>query len=293
MKHLVLLFALMAVVAKADITYTDDVTLIGTADGVNYYDLSGGGAAPADVGDPFAWWKMTATGTNTTQILDFSDTGSANASNQPSVAGGPTLITTNGAFYSFDGADDKFSITNQPAFNTFTALTMSCWFNLSTEPESDSWMIMMSQYTSAGFSGQSYFCPKFGSALGFSEPARNKAGFALGDVQNGDGVIVMAGATTIAVSNWYHFVATWDGGLDPDSMELYINGTNDSLTGIEAGVFPGMVGLDANLYMGGRQVGGINSDANIFSGLLNDIRWFANEVLTPTQITNLYTEGAQ
>jgi len=56
------------------------------------------------------------------------------------------------------------------------------------------------------------------------------------------------------------FVATYDGGLDSQSMNIYINGMDMNATGdlvdiTAGGSFDGMVNQDGNLTIGGRTAG--------------------------------------
>ena len=145
MHRIILALALMATVSVAGLTYYDNVTLIGTDDGVNYYDLSGGDSGWTDTNAPIAMWEMNET--NTTQTLDTSQyaggLGSGyHANNKLSVAAGPaqTIVGTNefGRVengYTFNGVNTYFQCPSEfiNAVSNDTVGSINLWVNLAVD----------------------------------------------------------------------------------------------------------------------------------------------------------------
>ena len=273
MHRIILALALMATVSVAGLTYYDNVTLIGTADGVNYYDLSGA-VAPVDVGTPLAWWQMTATGTNATQILDFSTSEAYPADFKPSVASGPVLVTTNGSYYLFAG-EQYFDAVDENAFDfgTNTAFSISCWLNW-TGSKAES-IVAKQKLTGPNFEG--FNChTETGGLLSFQL------------VGNSGGVNNNKIITVASVSGWTHAVFVYRKGTDPANMEIWMDGANQAVTTNASILSSASFANSIPLQIGSR--GGINNLA--LTGFLDDVRVFTND-LTSTQISNIFTEGRQ
>jgi hypothetical protein len=157
-----------------------------------------------DAGTPVAYWKMTATGTNATQILDYSisdGSGPYAMSNMPSVASGPTLATTNGAFYSFDGADDHF-LYRGSILPDNTNYTISAWIYLSSA--ADNYGVIY------GEDNDGYQATKL---------RINPDGTLVHTVYN-SGYNDVTSSVVIMNTNWIHVAATKVG----TTGKLYING---------------------------------------------------------------------
>lgn len=241
------------------------------------------GSAPVDVGSPTAWWKMTETGTNATQILDFA--GNNNATFAPPFPGGPHLITTNGVYYYITTAGEKFEATNTVLFNTPTSMSLSVWCNMQVEPGAT---LFSSVFTHDGNAKSSYYlASKWGASR--AEAWKGKAFFAIGETYAGNGAIGCASTSTISLGSWYHMAATWDGGLTTNSISIYINGILENGTKLTAGTFTGIPALSD----GKIRLGSDYSSYNWFLGYIDDIRYFGNICLSSNTIYNIFTQGRQ
>jgi hypothetical protein len=234
---------------------------------------SWGSAPVVDVGSPVAWYKMTSDGTNATQILDFA--GSYNLSNMPSVASGPTLVSTNlPAWYSFAGDDYFFGA--ELATNDFSLSkggTISFWALHSTSgnggnvvaycngTSASKWNFIIDQdgymyfqFRGDGYSGEAHY--------GINTP--------------------------IVSANWWHYLITWDGQPNVSGIHIYTNNTE-----VTANFTADTVATYTGTQQGNLYVGWLGTSGGYFyNGLLDDVRIFTN-VISGTQRTNIYTEGRQ
>jgi len=279
---------LLATCAYAEIGNVYDLTQPVTyenAGGNNWilrYTSSGAPALP----DPFAWWKMTATGTNATQILDFSGNGN-NASNNPTVATGPALVTTNGVFYRFDGSDDKFSVNNATGFNTPTCFTVTAWAYMTAEPNSAGNRVLYYHSTKNDAILQLIFTAKSGASHPIPQ-FRTKSVLMFGRITAPASCIWLASKTSPSINAWQFMTVVWDGGFASNSASYYLNGVKDTGFTTNQGSFVGITGIVANLTIGNNSLG----NGSQFQGGIDDPRWYTN-ALTSNQIYQLYTTGRQ
>lgn len=102
----------------------------------------------------------------------------------------------------------------------------------------------------------------------------------------GDAILALMGTGTtigtgsISTSAWNNFVLTWSG----NSAKFYINGVDKTTTG----TFNGLTSAGSTMY-----IGCISSNAlECISGNIDDVRVY-NRLLTPLEVQNIYTAGAQ
>ena len=91
-----------------------------------------------------------------------------------------------------------------------------------------------------------------------------------------DGV---AGETVadVALNQWQHVVATYDGSKTPDGIQVYVSGRPEALTPLN-----NLVGNRLNVRRFPLRIGASGSDKPRFEGRLDDVRIYAR-VLTPTE----------
>ena len=217
-----------------------------------------GNVEQPNIGNPLAWWRMTPNGTNTTQILDFA--GTFNASNMPSVAGGPILITTNGAFYQFTGTN-YFNVGSTSILPNTGDYTISAWIFFRGYPGATT------IYSEDGDGNQS-------TKLAIESGSPVVTMFAY----NG-GYKNVTSSNTIAFDTWTHIAFTRSG----TNGTLYINGVYNT-NGVTQGT---LATPRTHTTIGVQQYGASSFNAYAQNGdCLDDIRIFTN-VLTATQIQSL------
>jgi len=264
------LIYIVTILAIAGLAYCADVVLGKFADltfsgsGTTFIGSFGGGGG----GGPVAWWKMTATGTNATQILDFAN--SYNASNQPSVATGPTLVTTNGTFYSFDGSDDRFEAGDYLDMGT-NDYTMSCWITTTSAG------VMSPMSKAKQSSGDRWWLT-----------INNVAGKARVGIDTGGGPIYADSTNSVTDGAWHHICATYN----RDGLAIiYIDGVHDGSADISSLDGDALTNIQ-RFQLGAFRNSSDTAPALLFNGNIDDARVYFS-ALTPTQITNLYTTGRQ
>lgn len=231
-----------------------------------------------DVGSPVAWWKMTGSDTNATQILDSVD--GYHASNMFSVATGPTLATNGGVvYYEFANSATQHFLADDQQFYSSTTLTLSCWtylpsYNAGTGTKnimgkgtvSDSTMEWVVLFRDASFA-------TYGNKIGFFH-------------QSDDGSLSCAAYMAPAYStNWCHLAITVIGNTGTN-IAFFTNGVQ---TDIIASAGAGTRAADAGPFYIGWGQGVANRG---WQGGIDDVRIFTN-ILSPTQIWNIYAAGRQ
>lgn len=228
-------------------------------------------AAAVDVGSPVAWWKIVATDTNI--VADFSGNG------WTGIVNGATIVTTNGTYITFAGTTHRINF-EQLMFWTNTAQKMSAslwvydaavgassWDRfLDKTSDNQIYAIFQSGWTTKG-------CASFQIGSGTANEFATRHA-----------------VTQMVSSAWMHLVLTYDGSRTASGINAWYNAVKQGMTIINDNL-SGHISLvntnrawvaDAEKYSG---------TAN-FVGSLDDFRCFTN-VLTGTQITNLYTQGRQ
>ena len=163
----------------------------------------------------------------------------------------------------------QFNGTSQGATSTSAvipkpAATISLWFNGNGTATAEFYII------GAGVGGSSY---------GLDIHYYN-SGFWAGVVDAGVFQGVGGGVTTVNTSTWYHLALTWDGSTNTDSMKLYLNGA------LETNITPTVTAASLTYSSFGI---GKTATATYAPGIVDQVRIF-NNVLTSTQITELYNE---
>jgi hypothetical protein len=237
-----------------------------------------GGSGGVDVGTPYAWWKMTGTDTNTTQLLDSN--GTYNFTNTS-----VTFVSTNSTYYyySFDGSTSKFIGTNTTAFVP-TSMTASAWVWLKAQPSAASSFGVVARYSQTVANWPWFLRASAGPTYSIA-PFRGKASFWVNDNLNSNG-IGRATSDSITLSNWTHIVAVWDGGKTTNSIKMYINGSLSQGPGYAYGTFTGLEPSSDKVRMGNE------NNANFMNGFIDDVRYYTN-TLSASQITNLYQSRNQ
>ena len=90
-----------------------------------------------------------------------------------------------------------------------------------------------------------------------------------------------AGGGSIALGNWYHACASWDGSTGLTGISLYVDGV--SVPQVDTGMEHGGFHSDASRVL---NVGLTNGGAREFDGLIENVRLY-NRVLTPTEILSV------
>ena len=83
---------------------------------------------------------------------------------------------------------------------------------------------------------------------------------------------------------WKMLTYVWDGGLNPDSLKMYSNGTHIPCeTAVEVGTFDGLADSNVNIIVG-------KGDNGAFSGQFDEYGIW-ERVLTDAEVIDLYNEG--
>jgi len=230
-------------------------------------------APVVDVGTPVAWWKMTATGTNATQILDFAN--SYNASNMPSVASGAVLNTDGTNYYYTFNSLNYFNASPTNAFDIFTNQTFSAsaWFDKNEASPDNPSVLLAKNSVASPFEGWI-----------IDSSSDEKLSFLI--LGTGGGVNFNEIETVATFSGWHHVVAVYKGGLSPSNMEIWVDGTIQAVT-TNSSTLTASANNGIPLQIGSR---GGGADVSAWTGDIDDVRIFTND-LSETQIDNLFTEG--
>lgn len=200
------------------------------------------------------WWPLNG------NANDFSGN-----SNHGSVSGATVASGLDQLCYSFDGVDDKITITDNTVLNPTNAITVSTWIKWTTNNPNWEWLI--SKNSDSGATN--------GYAL-FKQPdGVNQIRFCVNGVGNGITI------STFTIGTWYHIIGTATAG---SSVKLYVDGTKVS----ETATVPNPI-VSYNGYLG------INSAAyypspNNFNGFIQDVRIY-NRALSADEVNILYELG--
>ena len=218
---------------------------------------------------PTNWWKITSS--DTAYVRDW--VSNSNATYQPSIGSGPTLITSNAInfFMSFDGLSSYLDAGNCWDMNT-NAWTASFWIYPAALSDGTAFI---SKWSSA----DNYR----GSALEISNGGRLRCYqiYSYG----GANVLVYSDPSLISIGSWWHICWTHSQGSDATNLNLYVNGINHplSITFNNLGVLDSTTSIP--LQIGGG--GGV--DAN-YSGYMDDIKLFKT-CITSSEVYNITTAG--
>ena len=223
-----------------------------------------------DAGTPYASWKVIATDTNTTALLDSSASGISPMSKMPNAATGPQLFedTTNGYYY-YCSDSSYFASTNDAAFSS-TQKTISIWVGVNNAHPASQEMI---------FSKYNFTTKKIEYALVW----RSDRSVQLTIENTNETKYVFSRTKPLPTNVLTHVVATWNGGTN---VHLYTNGvfasTNITVVG-------GFTGSDYTATTTAPQIYNA-ADGAVGNGLFSDCSYFTN-VLSAEQIVNRYALG--
>ena len=232
--------------------------------------VSGG---TVDVGSPYAYWPMTATGTNTTRILDFASTN--NLLNSPNVATGPTLTSTNGYFYTMDGVNDSFidtatnSVFSARQGTNDAPFAVSVWVYRTGYED----MILGKDNGTAG-NREWYAYINADATVSFGICSQGVIGNRIGKVTT----------TGIPVSRWQNLIFEYDGSKTEAGINIWTNGVAAPVATFSAGSYVIATNGPARFVVGGRD------GTALLAGAIDEVVFFTN-TLTSVQKTNRYNKG--
>jgi hypothetical protein len=242
------------------------------------------GMASVQAQTPVAHWKFDDGTSNTTTITAV-DSANGNDALWLDPAGSGLSWTTKGQIGGaavLDGANGSlraFEVTEIPQLDFAQALSISLWFNPSSQ----------------GQTGDTYKGLAMTRSLEDTEGLNRNWGVAweggnrVDNRNGGSGGLDSANDLT-ATNTWYHVVAIWDGdagnfGANP-SKNVYVNGVQS--IGPGASTISAVTDLfDSGTWFLGKD--SANNNRN-FRGLLDDVAFYT-EVLSPAQVTTIYNNG--
>ena len=233
------------------------------------------------------YWKMDESDwTNdctATSVTDSSGNGNSGKS-CPSTTGPTTAAGKFGNGGSFDGTDDKVTVSDSNLFS-FGDGTADSSFTIST------WV-----YSSGGATINKYLLNKDdGSSnsewqLYLRYPGSGTAtdpSFCMNDESSG-GYECRSSSADLSSNTWYHVLVTYDGrggASASDGLRIYVNGARSDDTTLGGGSYVAMENLTAGVTMADYGSDAQNWD---FNGRLDDVRIY-NRALSPTEVSQLYT----
>ena len=265
MKYFVLILAmLICLTAYCGTAFVVDGRFLGS------YVPSG-----VDIGSPIAWYQMTGTDTNTTQLLD--SIGSYNISNLPSVATGPVISNAAPYCYQFGYASQSSFRDKNILFPATNNFAVSLWFFMGSAITNDnSDHVMVDQYVSLAGNGR--IAINKGSTS-------NQIDLFLGSDASGLASAHYQIAPAQAGNQWHHLAVV----RSATNWITYFNGgTAKTLVETKTRVI-----LQTAFGIGGQV------DFGYWKGAIDDVRVYTNssfstvDVLTGTEVTNIYTSGRQ
>lgn len=175
-----------------------------------------------------------------------------------------------GQALSFDGSDDRVTLTNAITGNDYS---YSAWVKLRALPTSGNAMVIFNSGNVAN-GDQNLWLLNNVSALN---------GWALSSYSDVSADTASEGSLTAQIETWYFIVGVRNSS--DDSARVYVNGSqvaiDSNLTSPTA--LYGSVGVSTNI---GMRVGG----TNFFNGLIDEVRVY-NRALSAAEVTRLYNAG--
>jgi len=197
-----------------------------------------------------------------------------------------------GVALDFDGLDDYVSVPNDVSLNISGAITISAWVNLDVNEGPQ--CIVGKIASGAGYFGGGYHL-LFSDDTGLSDgtfrlvfkKAEGISGTGIGNYgtnTNWDRVVSEKNDWQTGV--WYHVVAAWDGTADFGSLQMYVNGLQDtnSIAGQDV-----IKTNDSTLQMG-RSL--YTSPLHQLNGKIDDVRIY-NRALSSEEIEELYQQATR
>lgn len=224
------------------------------------------------------WSFDDATGTKAT---DFSGNG-----NVGTLVGNPTWV--NGKFgnaLGFNGSTNYVNVGNNSAFSfeSYNKFTISAWVRAPANYSVDG--IIASKRTDSpatdwrgyelgvlGSTGKLYFVAQYVCCGGTTN-------------------MILSGSTNLRDGRWHHVTLTFDGqvaGTYAANVSLYVDGVAETKTVSSDLLKTGSI-LNSAPFMIGSKAGTADLP---FNGTIDEVRIY-NRALSTTEITNLYTSGAQ
>ena len=217
-----------------------------------------------------AYWSFEGT-SGSSSIIDYS--GNGNTGVMTSMDAGSDYVTGyNGASTAldFDGSNDRVVFPNSSSIDITDAVTVSFWVNKTSHIDWSGLVYMANTGTDIGGSFSQY-------GLYITNESKIATNFG-----NGSGAGGSYSTTVLSNSVWYHVAATYDSA---GSIYLYINGqqegSSSSPGGLNSDSYSLELGHDIRFPVAQRH----------FNGKLDEVRIF-NRVLSPSEISNLYTNTA-
>src|SRR3989344_5403701 len=213
-----------------------------------------------------SYWKMDET--SGTTVAD-----SITTNNNPGTATNGPLANQAGKIgtaWRFDNIDDFVNVGSPASTDNLPQITVSAWIYPTGEGEGLGGSIIRKTASTTGSNGWRLNID--GNAL------TNALVFNVDD--GGTDIDRATTNNAIALNQWNHVVATWDGTSLGSGIHIYVNGTEATYQRTLNG---GTKTTDAasNLVIGGRDDGGVT-----FDGTIDEVGLW-NKVLTPSEVTAL------
>jgi hypothetical protein len=167
--------------------------------------------------------------------------------------------------FALNGTNQLILVSNAPALNPTTGLTIETWINPASNPSNTMGILTKDD----GSANRQYMLNLVMSAQG--QPVLQA------NVRTATGLTTLTGTNTVQLNSWTHAAMTYDGS----SLKLYFNGaldTNQTLTGpLVTTTQPVRIGCD--------------SPANFFNGLIDEVSLYSR-ALASQEIASIYNAAA-
>ena len=228
------------------------------------------------------WWKLDASdtydGTNWT-IEDHagSNDGTSSGMTQANLVQSDLSFTSGYSPYAldFDGTNDYIDCGDSDDFSfgdgsTDSPFSVSAWVN----PDAVEYAGIVAKYVTGGWEWLLYLLDN--NFLKFLLLNNNTSGNSIG----------LTTDVAIPINTWTHVSATYNANGEPNGIDLYINGSLQSLvTESTSGTYQAMTNTTAPL-----QIGTWNGNFRPINGQISNVSiWDVK--LTPTQVSEIYNEG--
>jgi len=250
-----------------------------TARDVNVHAGFDAGTNPSTTNEILYYALDEGTGTVATDGVNGSSNGTLTAGQAWTAAGGGV----SGTAVVFDGIDDVIAINNEGGINTngsHNRKTIALWFK-ATDP---------------GASGTEVLFEEGGSTRGLNIYLDAGNVYAGGWNNNENGWNETYLSTPVTAGQWHHVVLVLDtpndASLVPDGFRAYLDGA--LFGGGEAAEMKshtGNVGLGGMRSSSQLHTGNSSGDGHYFDGVIDEVHYFNNRVLTIDEIGGLYAFG--